>query len=215
MGLLMKLMKLRKKMPIKRFMAAACLAASTSASALVTYTSSTDQGVTPPDDDFAPEIPVLFGREVYLDDAATVTMTAIYSEASYTNALITVGGVEYSNVIDGSSLTFVADAGLLPFGFFVTDTALSVINGGNQLAWESAGEDPFFAVTPVEVSDGMESFYIALDDGGFGDKTGSDLDDFVIRVDVEPVVVPEPMPAVLLGLGLIGVGLTRLRRKVQ
>ena len=187
--------------------------AATSANALVTYTGSIDFGITPPDDDFAPGQTVLFGREVYLDGDSNVTMTAIYSEASYTNAFITVNGVQYSNVIDGSQLTFSAAAGLLPFSFLVTDTSSVVVNGGNQLAWEAAGENPFFAVTPVEFSDDMATFYIALDDGGFGDQTGTDLDDFVIRVDVDPVAVPEPMPAMLLGLGLIGIGLTRFKTR--
>jgi len=196
---------------MKNTLLALSLLAASSAQALISYTGSIDQGVTPPDDDFAPGQPVLFGREVYVDAPATITMTAIFSEASYTNALITVGDTTYSNVIDGSSITFPVAAGLLPFSFFVTDTGEAVINGGNQANWEAGGTTPFFAVTPV-VDD---TFFIALNDNGFGDATSgdSDFDDYVIRVQAEALNVPEPLPAALLGIGLIGIGLTRYRRR--
>ena len=194
----------------KTLLALSMLAAS-SAQALISYTGSIDQGITPPDDDFAPGVVVLFGREVYVDAPANITMTAIFSEADYSNALITIGDTTYSDVIDGSSITFPVAAGLLPFGFFVTDTGESVINGGNQAAWEAGGSTPFFAVTPVVDNE----FYIALNDNGFGDQTSGDidLDDYVIRVQAEALPVPEPLPAALLGMGLVGVGLTRLRRR--
>ena len=200
---------------MKKTLFAMSMAAAVNASALVTYTGSIDQGITPPDDDFAPGVVVLFGREVYVDVPANITMTAIFSEADYSNALITIGDTTYSDVIDGSSITFPVAAGLLPFGFFVTDTGESVINGGNQLAWEAGGSTPFFAVTPVETdSDGVASFYIALNDNGFGDASSLDidLDDYVIRADVKALPVPEPGTLALLGLGAVGVGLTRIKK---
>ena len=201
---------------MRKMLFALSLLAAAQAQALVTFSGSTDLGVTPPDDDFAPGTPVLFGREVTIDQYAQVKLTAVYSEANYTNAFLTVGGVSFSDVIDGSSFTFEFGPGLLPFSFFVTDTSLAVVNGGNQLAWEAGSSNPFFAVTPVETdSDGVASFFIALNDNGFGDLTSGDqdLDDYVIRADVKAIQVPEPLPAMLLGMGLVGVGLTRLKRR--
>jgi hypothetical protein len=203
---------------MRKTLLALSLLAAAQAQALVTFSGSTDLGVTPPDDDFAPGTPVLFGREVTIDQYAQVKLTAVYSEANYTNAFLTVGGVSFSDVIDGSSFTFDFGPGLLPFSFFVTDTSLAVVNGGNQLAWEAGSSNPFFAVTPVETdSDGVATFFIALNDNGFGDQTSPDLDldDYVIRADVKalPVSVPEPGAMALLGLGAVGVGLTRLKRR--
>ena len=201
---------------MRKTLLALSLLAAAQAQALVTFSGSIDQGVTPPDDDFAPGTPVLFGREVTIDQYAQVKLTAVYSEANYTNAFLTVGGVSFSDVIDGSSFTFDFGPGLLPFSFFVTDTSLAVVNGGNQVAWEAGGSNPFFAVTPVETdSDGVASFFIALNDNGFGDAASSDqdLDDYVIRADVKALPVPEPGAMALLGLGAVGVGLTRLKRR--
>lgn len=203
---------------MKKTLFALSLLAAAQANALVSYSGSIDQGITPPDDDFAPGTPVLFGREVTIDEFAIIKMTAVYSEADYTNAIITVGETKFSNVIDGDSITFNYGPGLLPFSFFTLDTELGVTNGGNQTAWELGGPNPFFAVTPVEIDLGVETFYLAYNDNGFGDAASNDgdLDDYVIRVDVAAVPqveVPEPMPAMLLGLGLIGIGLTRFRKR--
>ena len=179
---------------------------------LITLTGSIDQAVIPAGDDYG-FLGIYLGREVILNQESQVTFKAIFSEAAYTNALITFGDVTYSNVIDGASTTEVLDAGLIPFSFFVTDTSLAVSNGTNQAAWTKQGPQPHFAITE-EISPGK--WLIGLQDDG--NSIDYDFDDYVIEMTVEPLPVnpqevPEPLPAALLGLGLLGVGLTRLRRR--
>ena len=201
----------------KSFIALALLAATSAQAGLVSYSGSIDQGVTAPDNDWAAGVPVLYGREVSIDGPATIKMTALFSEAAYTNAFITVGDITFSDVIDASSYSFEFDGGLLPFSFYVTNTDRAVINGGNQSNWESKELLPYFAVTPVEQQLGFETFIIGLNDNSTSDVNPDlDLDDMIIQVDVVPggqVDVPEPAPAAMLGLGLIGVGLSRLKAR--
>jgi len=202
---------------MKKTLFAFSLLAAAQANALVSYSGSIDQGVTAPDNDWGAGVPVLFGREVSIDGPATIKMTALFSEAAYRNAFITVGDVTFSDVIDGDAYSFDFEGGLLPFSFFVTNTGNAVVNGGNQLAWESKDVVPYFLVTPVEQQLGYESFIIGLNDNATSDGPFDvDGDDYVIQVEVLPggqVEVPEPMPAMLLGLGLIGVGLTRIKAR--
>ena len=201
----------------KSFIALALLAATSAQAGLVSYSGSIDQGLTAPDNDFAAGIPVLFGREVSIDGPATIKMTALFSEAAYTNAFITVGDITFSDDIDGDAYSFEFDGGLLPSSFYVTNTNRGVINGGNQSNWESKELLPYFAVTPVEQQLGFETFIIGLNDNSTSDVNPDlDLDDMIIQVDVVPggqVDVPEPAPAAMLGLGLIGVGLSRLKAR--
>lgn len=206
----------------KTVIALALLSMAGAAQALVTYTGSTDQGVTTSDDDFAAPAgrPVLFGREVHLDRDSRVTFEAVFSEADYRNAFITIGSTTFSDVIDGGTYTANFEAGLLPFSFDVLTVDRQVENGTNQAAWDAHDLTPWFAVSPIEVLSAVESqFFIGLNDDGL--EFDQDIDDYVIQVNVvaggEPtprdVDVPEPSALALLALGALGVGATRLSRR--
>ncbi|MDH4257121.1 MAG: PEP-CTERM sorting domain-containing protein, partial [Gammaproteobacteria bacterium] len=54
---------------------------------------------------------------------------------------------------------------------------------------------------------------LGLEDGLVDENNGPDYDDLIILARAEVVDVPEPGSIALLGLGAVGVGLTRLRRK--
>ena len=195
---------------MKYALSALALATAVTANAdLITLTGSIDQAFVPADDDYGYSGGIYLGREVHLNQESDVTFTAVFSESSYQNAFISIGGVLYDNVIDGATTTERLGGGLIPFSFLVQDTGLGVSNGVNQQAWEETGPQPHFAVSEV-LEDG-NSWLIGLQDDG--NSIDYDFDDFVLRMTVEPVNVPEPMPAMLLGLGLIGVGLTRLKKR--
>jgi len=76
------------------------------------------------------------------------------------------------------------------------------VNGFNQAGYESLGSS--FAVSWIDA----DSLLIGFNDRYTGDN---DYDDLVIQADFAEV--PEPMPAMLLGLGLMGIGLARLRKR--
>ena len=152
------------------------------------------------------------GRDVYLPQRSKVTFTAITSESAWTNVFVSIGQSLYDEINDGASISGIYEAGLLDFGFFVEDTGQSVINGNNAAQYESDTFLPHFGLVGIATTAG-DGYLIGLQDDG--NTVDYDFDDHIIAMQIEaaPLEVPEPMPAALLGLGLIGVGLTRLKRR--
>lgn len=151
------------------------------------------------------------GRDLYLPQRSKVTFTAVASESEWTNIFFSLGQSLYDEINSGASISGIFDAGLVEFGFFVQDTGMSVLNGQNAAQYESDTFLPHFGVVSVATTVG-DGYLIGLQDDG--STVDYDFDDHIIAMQIEaaPLEVPEPMPAMLLGLGLIGVGLTRLKR---
>lgn len=158
-------------------------------------------------DDFGFRGPRIAGADVSIDREADVTFALLYQESDYRNYFISIGGTLFDDVEVGSSFTTRLQPGLLPFRFGSMETGIEAVNGEN-VANYATGNAQFLVHL-----DGILpwAFMVGFNDSWTGDY---DFDDMVIRVIVDDVVptptaVPEPMPAMLLGIGLAGVGLAR------
>jgi hypothetical protein len=147
------------------------------------------------------------GDDVYLTTQAEVTFTSLFQESADLNFFI--GGSKIfteAGISESESFTF--GAGLIPFSFGGSN-GKAVINGQNFVQYQG-GE-----VTFAHADSNEYDFLLGYNDNfaGIGDK---DFDDFIVGVDVSPVqvaTVPEPGMAALFGLGLVGVGLARMRTR--
>ena len=193
-----------------RFAAAAiAVAVSGAVSAGVDFQGAGD-AFAPPANDFG-VTQVTRGDDVYLTGAADVTFTSLFQESADINFFIG-GSKVFTESGISESATFSFGAGLMPFSFGGSN-GHAVINGQNY-AQHQGGE-----VTFAHSDSSEYDFLLGYNDNfkSIGDK---DFDDFIVGVDVEDLVedlviaqVPEPGMAALFGLGLIGVGLTRLRKR--
>ena len=161
---------------------------------------------------------VSLGREIRAVQDVSLTFESSFSEAIWTNEFGWDGDVRFNSGKIGEEDPFtevftvtVLNGGLLPF-FYIADVGgadFQLDNGSNQSAYE--GQDPTFAFAWYE-----GYYYLGLNDNGIEDGASGDfdVDDFVVRFKVN-ADVPEPASTALLGLGVIGLGLSRLaRRKV-
>jgi len=185
---------------MKVFSALALLAVALNLNAAIITDGSTDELASVTGDDFGYAGSVLLGREVSVTGVYDVTFTAVFQESDFRNYFVTVGGALFDDINIGDSYTIRTPAAL-QFAFGSLDAPGTAVNGLNQAGYESAGAS--FAVAWLDA----DSLLIGYNDSFTGDN---DYDDLVIRADF--VEVPEPAPAMLLGLGLMGIGLARMRR---
>ena len=186
---------------MKVFSALALLAVALNLNAAIITDGSTDALPSVTGDDFGYVGPVLLGREVSVTGVYDVTFTAVYQESDFRNYFVTVAGTLFDDINIGDSYTVTTPAGL-DFAFGSVGHPGTAVNGFNQAGYEANG--PSFAVNWIDA----DSLFIGYNDSYTGDH---DYDDMVVRADF--VAVPEPMPAMLLGIGLMGIGAARRMRR--
>ena len=110
----------------------------------------------------------------------------------------------------GMYSTTVASSGTLSFSFDYDSDAGSVVNGANpDDSGGAAGPNFFVSCDSGAVLTNCDSIVLWLDDGGAGPDDNHD--DMAIRITAR---LPEPSSMALLGLGLFGLGIAGLRKRV-
>ena len=181
------------------------------------------QGILPNPDwqalvESGPETAVYLGGDVnaVAPVAIDVTFSFVnFKEVAWTDTF-RVGGNVISNQVEGNQAFTVrynaGDAINFAFTSQAADEAVArvVDNGSNQYVANITDRNQLnFAA--LKVRSGL--WLLGLEDGLVDETNGPDYDDLIILARAELVDVPEPGSMALLGLGAVGVGLTRLRRK--
>jgi len=212
---------------IKYLVATGLMAASVQASALalLSTTGGTVQPVAGQDNFFETRIAatqyniganLFFGPDAYSN--ANLTFTFLGNEGSWETVFSAYStGSLSSHGADGTSFTVgnvdtSANGGLLDFDFEVVAPYYAnlggVANGSNAFP-ESGGQS--FAVILNSTFDGVAYDALLLWDDAGGGSDDDNHDDQVIGLNVTQV--PEPGTIALLGLGLLGLGISRRRSK--
>jgi hypothetical protein len=145
-----------------------------------------------------------------LDESVRLKFTYIFSEASNTNFLSTIGGKGFSTdtATIGDSFTVKLN-GLLDFAVGTTqpvDRVSSIVNNG--LADPGSQSPTRFGIAFLSFG-GDPAWYVALDDIAQGDR---DFDDLIFKVELAKIPVPAAGFLLLGGVGALG-ALSRRRKK--
>ncbi|MBF9032223.1 hypothetical protein HKCCE3408_17625 [Rhodobacterales bacterium HKCCE3408] len=146
----------------------------------------------PAGNDFADSLPptLLRGASITLTAPARVTFTAIAAESGNANRFAVTGLGELTEDRDfgfaRGALTLRRNSrlvGIFPEG--PVDMLLSFTGANGAVIRPGSPAFAVFAAGAPEAE--VTTFYIAVDDRGDGAGIDSDFDDFVIRVEVDPV----------------------------
>lgn len=164
----------------------------------------------------------IFGGQVSTASAGRFQFEFIGFEAGYHNWFQLDTGSGFSTIFDtenhasnqvgtmtnpiGTLFTVVLQAGTLDFRFVVNSGSGSVTNGSNGDDSAGLAGINFFLSMDDSYDRYGHSIVVFLDDAGAGPDDNHD--DMVVRI----TRVPEPGTLALLGIGLIGLALTRRRK---
>lgn len=158
-----------------------------------------------------------FGADAFAN--ANLTFTFLGREASWNTVFSAYGSGSLSNAGSsiGDSFTVgnvdtAANLGLLDFDFEVVAPAYAILGGianGSNTFPEAGGQS--FAVILDTTFNGVAYDALILWDDAGGGGDDDNHDDQVIGLNVTQV--PEPGTIALLGLGLLGLGISRRRSK--
>ena len=164
-------------------------------------------------------VAVSLGSEIVAVQDVSLTFESTFSEAEWINEFGWDGEVRFNSGKIGEEDPFtesftvtLLNGGVLPFYYNTNVDGLVQFTAKN-----GENEDNYTRGRPTFAFGYYEGYYyLGLNDNGIEDGANGDfdVDDFVVRFKVN-ADVPEPASAALLGLGVIGLGLSRLaRRKV-
>ena len=109
---------------------------------------------------------------------------------------------------------FVVSSGptLVSFSFDINNDALHLLNGFNSVA---AGPNFFASCAPIGPGNptSCDSVYLFLDDGGAGPD--NDHDDFLVRMTLNAIDVPEPSSLAQFAAGAVAIGFVLRRRRIN